>query len=48
MPKRLSAKHRKSRKDKATALKTHGAPKKHKIALERSKKAKKKNAFRAV
>ncbi|MCM2323452.1 MAG: hypothetical protein NDJ90_09345 [Oligoflexia bacterium] len=46
MPKRLSVKHRKTRRDKATAYKADQAPKAHKVAVERSKKAKKKNAYR--
>ncbi|MCM2278455.1 MAG: hypothetical protein NDJ89_10305 [Oligoflexia bacterium] len=47
MSKTLSSKHRKSRRDKATAFKSDLAPKAHKVAVERSKKAKKKNAYRA-
>ncbi|MGK5090016.1 hypothetical protein WDW86_20895 [Bdellovibrionota bacterium FG-2] len=47
MPKRLGAKHKKLRRNKASAYKAGEAPKKHKIAEERSKKAKKKNANRA-
>jgi hypothetical protein len=47
MAKRLSTKHRKRRKDKATAYAKGLAPARHKIAEERSKKAKKKNAFHA-
>lgn len=47
MAKRLGAKHKKSRKDKATAYKTGQAPKPHKVAVERSKKAKKKMFNRA-
>ncbi|MGZ3687983.1 MAG: hypothetical protein ACXWP5_08310 [Bdellovibrionota bacterium] len=48
MAKRLSAKHKKMRHDKATAYKTGKAPNKHKVAVERSKKALKKKAFVAV
>lgn len=40
MAKRLSAKHRKQRRDKATAYKAGTTPKKHKVAVERSEKAK--------
>lgn len=47
MAKTLSAKHRKSRQDKATAYTAGKSPKAHKVAVERSKKAKKKNAYRA-
>jgi|GEM_PF-4367880 len=46
MAKRLSAKHKKQRKDKATAFAAGNSPKPHKIAVERSKKAKAKNAYR--
>lgn len=48
MPKRLGAKHKKMTKDKAKAYATGKAPKAHKVAVERSKKAKKKNAHRAI
>lgn len=47
MAKRLSAKHKKQRQDKATAYAAGLSPKAHKVAVERSKKAKKKNAYRA-
>ena len=46
MAKTLSAKHRKQRKDKATAYAAGKAPAAHKVAVERSKKAKAKNAYR--
>lgn len=39
MAKRLSVKHRKTRRDKATAYKKGEAPAAHKVAVERSKKA---------
>jgi hypothetical protein len=45
MAKRLSVKHRKQRRYKATAYKAGKTPKKHKIAVERSKKANAKKAF---
>lgn len=44
---RLATKHKKRRKDKATAYAKGEAPAKHKVAVERSKKAKKKNACHA-
>jgi hypothetical protein len=47
MAKRLSTKHRKRRKDQAVAYAKGEAPAAHKIAVERSKKAKKKNAWHA-
>jgi hypothetical protein len=47
MAKRLSAKHKKRRKDKAVAYAKGLAPAPHKVAVERSKKAKKKNACHA-
>ena len=47
MPKRLGAKHKKRRADKATAYKKGEMPARHKVAVERSKKAKKKNANHA-
>jgi len=47
MARRLSVKHRKMNRDKARAYKEGTAPAKHKIAVERSTKAKKKMAFRA-
>ncbi len=40
MAKRLSVKHRKTRRDKATAYKNGTAPAAHKVAVERSVKAK--------
>ncbi|MDR3607322.1 MAG: hypothetical protein P4M08_08075 [Oligoflexia bacterium] len=46
MAKRLSIKHRKMSRDKATAYAAGKAPKKHKVAKERSEKAKLKNAYR--
>ncbi len=48
MAKRLATKHKNSRRDKATAYKKGEAPAAHKVAVERSKKAKKKNAFHAI
>ena len=48
MAHRLSTKHRARRADKARAYKEGKAPATHKVAVERSEKAKKKNAFRAV
>ena len=48
MAKRLATKHKKRRKDKATAYAKGEAPKAHKVAVERSKKAKLKNAHRAA
>ncbi len=47
MPKTLSGKHRKIRRNKASAYKAGEAPAKHKIDEKRSKKARKKNANRA-
>lgn len=46
MGKSLSLKNRKRTRDQATAYKKGDAPAGHKVALERSKKAKKKNAYR--
>jgi hypothetical protein len=46
MPTKISAMNRARRRDKATAYKKGETPKGHKVALERSKKAKKKNAYR--
>lgn len=46
MAKRLSVKHSKRRHDKATAYAKGLAPRDHKVAVERSEKAKKKNAYR--
>ena len=48
MAKSISAMNRKRRHDKATAYKAGTTPKKHKIAVERSVKAKKKLAYRAA
>ncbi len=45
MGKRLSTKHRKLRRDKATAYKADKSPWDHKIAETRSKKALKKKAY---
>ncbi len=45
MAKRLSVKHRKQRRDKATAYKNGTTPADHKVAVERSTKAKKKKAY---
>lgn len=39
MAKTLSAKHRKRRRDQATAYKKGEMPTRHKVAVERSKKA---------
>lgn len=47
MGKSLSSKHRKRTRDQATAYKKGEAPAKHKVAVERSTKAKKKLAYRA-
>jgi hypothetical protein len=47
MAKSISAMNRKRRHDKATAYKAGTVPAKHKVAVERSTKAKKKNANRA-
>jgi len=46
MAKRLSTKHRKRRRDQATAYAKGEAPKGHKVAVERSKRALKKKAYR--
>lgn len=48
MAKRLGAKHRKMAADKARAYKEGTTPAKHKVAVERSRKAKLKNAYRAI
>lgn len=48
MAKRLSVKHRKTRRNKALAYRTGNAPKPHKVAVERSRKAKLKKANRMV
>lgn len=45
MAKRLSTKHKKRRHDQATAYKAGAAPRKHKVAEERSTRAKKKKAY---
>lgn len=47
MGRRLSTKHRKRRRDQATAYRAGKAPKRHKIAKARSRKARKKNAHHA-
>ncbi len=47
MAKRLSAKHSKRSRDKATAYKAGASPRKHKVAEERSLRAKLKKAYRA-
>lgn len=44
MAKRLATKHKKRRKDQATAYAKGEMPARHKVAVLRSKKAKKKNA----
>jgi hypothetical protein len=43
MAKRLATKHKKRRKDQAVAYAKGEAPKRHKVAAERAKKALKKN-----
>lgn len=48
MGKRLSVKHRKRRHDKHSAYLAGTAPEGHKVAVERSKKAKKKKAYPMV
>lgn len=48
MAKRLSVKHRKRRHDKLTVFLAGTAPAAHKVAVERSKKAKKKKAYPMV
>jgi hypothetical protein len=45
MAKRLSVKHRKRRHDKLTAYRNGTAPAAHKVAVERSRRAKKKKAY---
>lgn len=45
MATRLSVKTRKRRRDQATAYKKGESPKKHKVAVERSKKALKRKAY---
>jgi hypothetical protein len=47
MAKRLSVKHRKTARKKATDYRNGTTPAKHKVAVERSVKAKLKNAYRA-
>jgi hypothetical protein len=47
MAKRLATKNKKRRKDQATAYAKGLAPATHKVAVERSEKAKKKNMNRA-
>ena len=47
MGKKLSVKHKKRRHDQLTAFLAGDAPAPHKIAIERSKKAKKKRAYPA-
>jgi hypothetical protein len=46
MGKKLGAKHQKRRRDQATAYAKGQAPADHKVAVERSKRALKKKAFR--
>jgi hypothetical protein len=48
MAKRLGAKHKITARDKARAYKEGTTPKKHKVAVERSRKARLKNAYRAI
>ncbi|MGK5089992.1 hypothetical protein WDW86_20770 [Bdellovibrionota bacterium FG-2] len=48
MAKRLGAKNKKRRQDKATAYAKGTAPAAHKVAVERSNKAKKKNSCRSI
>lgn len=45
MAKRLSVKHRKLRHDMLTAYQNGTAPAPHKVAFERSRRAKKKKAY---
>jgi hypothetical protein len=45
MATRLSIRKRKNRRDKARAYKTGTTPAKHKVAVERSTKAKRKKAY---
>ena len=47
MAKRLATKLKKRRKDQATAYAKGAGPTAHKVAVERSKKAKKKNSNHA-
>ncbi|MEK6578523.1 MAG: hypothetical protein AABZ55_04790 [Bdellovibrionota bacterium] len=48
MARRLSTKNKKRKRDMATAYKTGAVGRKHKVAVERSKKAKRKNAYRST
>jgi hypothetical protein len=48
MAKRLSTKHKKRRKDQAVAYAKGEGPAAHKVAVERSAKARKKNANRSA
>jgi hypothetical protein len=48
MAKRLSVKHRKIARDRKRAYKAGEAPAAHKVAVERSEKARFKNSHRAV
>jgi hypothetical protein len=48
MAKRLSIKHKKQSRDQLTTYLAGEAPSPHKVAVERSKKAKKKKAYRMV
>jgi hypothetical protein len=48
MAKRLATKHKKRRHDQATAYKNGDMPTRHKVAVERSKKAKQKKVNRPV
>jgi len=48
MAKRLSVKHRKRRHDQLTAYQKGEAPAAHKVAVSRSRKARRKNAYRMV
>jgi len=45
MAKRLSVKNRKTRRDQLTAYLAGNTPAAHKVAVERSKRAKKKKAY---
>jgi hypothetical protein len=48
MGRSLSSKHRKRRRDQARAYAAGEMPKRHKVAVERSKKALKKKAYPAT
>jgi hypothetical protein len=48
MAKRLGTKHKKRRRDQLTAYQSGNAPSAHKVAVERSKKALYKKAYRMV